>query len=475
MPIPNGGLVTETNRQYYAGAQQKYIATAGVNETIISTFDTNLIFGSSDPSNGQYGLNNFLLYKSANALTWTEITPITTVQNAVATENGGVASVTIQLAAANANIIAGMTIYGGGITNNPTSAKVVSMNQNTFVVTLDTAIALPGAATTAVLFQFDSPYTMVGNIVTVAASLLANSYLKLELKSTAVEENHGSYEYTRLTDVIDNFLVAYVGAGKLIPSIKRTDVIFHAKRGLQEFSYDTLRSIRSQELTVNNASNVIIPQDYVNYVRLSWTDKFGVQHTIFPANTLTTDPYAAPVQDNLGVPTQDSFDSNVTGTSQVEEAWASNDPRRISGAFTSQDTTSSSALNSNNFYELALGQRYGLNPETSQRNGWFTINDREGRISFSSDLKGKIVVVEYISDGNAYDLDARIPKLAEEALYSHMIYSILSVSSRIPEYVVQRFKKERSAKLRNAKIRLSNLKLDQITQVMRGKSKWLKF
>ena len=473
MPIPNGGLVTETNRQYYAGAQQKYIATAGVNETIISTFDTDLIFGSSDPTNGQYGLNNFLLYSSANALTWTEITPVTTVQNAVANENGGVASVNITLTAVNVNILVGMTIYGGGITNNPTGAKVTNVNGVT--ITLDKAIALPGAATTAVLFQFDSPYTMVDNIVTVAANLLANSYLKLELKSTAVEENHGSYEYTRLTDVIDNFLIAYVGAGKLIPSVKRSDIIFHAKRGLQEFSYDTLRSIRSQELTVNNASNVIIPQDYVNYVRMSWTDKFGVQHTIYPANQLTTDPYSAPAQDNLGVPTQDSFDSNITGTSQVEEAWASNDPRRISGAFTSQDNTSSSALNSNNFYELALGQRYGLNPETSQRNGWFTINDREGRISFSNDLKGKIVVIEYISDGNAYDLDARIPKLAEEALYAYISYNVLSTAARVPEYIVQRYKKEKSSKLRNAKIRLSNIKLDQIVQVMRQKSKWLKF
>ena len=29
MPIPNGGLITETNRQYYAGAQQFYIDAAG--------------------------------------------------------------------------------------------------------------------------------------------------------------------------------------------------------------------------------------------------------------------------------------------------------------------------------------------------------------------------------------------------------------------------------------------------------------
>ena len=54
------------------------------------------------------------------------------------------------------------------------------------------------------------------------------------------------------------------------------------------------------------------------------------------------------------------------------------------------------------------------------------------------------------------------------------MYSILSTSIGIQEYIVQRVKRERSAKLRNAKIRLSNIKLDQIIQVMRGKSKWIK-
>ena len=82
---------------------------------------------------------------------------------------------------------------------------------------------------------------------------------------------------------------------------------------------------------------------------MSWTDKFGVQHTIFPANTLTTDPYASPAQDNLGTPTQDSFDSNITTTSQVEEAWASNDPRRISGAFAVQNDSTADTIKSKQF------------------------------------------------------------------------------------------------------------------------------
>ena len=474
MAIPNGGLITETNRQYYAGAQQKYIAAAGVGQTIASTFDTDLTFGSSDPANNDYLLNNFDILTSPNALTWTSLTPSSSIANTtiIAPLNNPVAptpagpQVTLTILVPNTSVVAGMIIKTGLITYG----TVTTVTSPTIFV-CNLSVNIPSGATLSL--SSPSPWSMLNNIVTIASFLTAATYIKIQLSQTSVQQNHGAYEYTRLDDVVENFLVAYVGAGKLIPSVKRTDVIFHAKRGLQEFSYDTLKSIRSQELTVNTALNIIIPQDYVNYVRLSWIDTSGVQRTIFPANTLTTNPYTNPVQDDQGVPTQDSQDSNVTGTSQTEAAWAGSDPRRISGAFLNDFDNADLLYNS--FYDQALGQRYGLDPVTSQKNGWFTINEREGTFSFSSDLKGALVVIEYVSDGNAYDLDARIPKMAEEALYAHIMYSILSTSIGIQEYVVRRFQKERSAKIRNAKIRLSNIKLDQIIQVMRGQSKWLKY
>jgi hypothetical protein len=64
--------------------------------------------------------------------------------------------------------------------------------------------------------------------------------------------------------------------------------------------------------------------------------------------------------------------------------------------------------------------------------------------------------------------------MAEEALYAHIAHAIIASRINQPEYIVQRLKRERSAKLRNAKIRLSNIKLNEIVQVMRGKSKWIK-
>ena len=64
--------------------------------------------------------------------------------------------------------------------------------------------------------------------------------------------------------------------------------------------------------------------------------------------------------------------------------------------------------------------------------------------------------------------------MAEDALYASILYNIVATRSGQQEYMVARLKKDRSAKLRNAKIRLSNIKIEEITQVMRGKSKWIK-
>lgn len=284
-------------------------------------------------------------------------------------------------------------------------------------------------------------------------------------------DDYGSYRYLSVNDVIDNFIISYVGDGKLLPSVKRTDVIFHAKRAMQEFSYDILKSIKTQELTIPNNLTVAIPQDYVNYVKTSWTDEFGVKHIIYPT-TLTSNPTEIPVQDGNGIPTQDGNGDNLEGTSITEENWASADTKKITGVY--DPYFYDADINVDPGYRDLAGQRFGLNPEITQINGWFTINEREGKFSFSSNLVDKIILLEYISDGLAYTEDMKVPKLAEEAFYAYIAYALISVRPSIPEYIIQRFKKERRAKMRNAKLRLSNIKLEEIAQVMRNKSKIIK-
>ena len=405
------GLITETNEQYYQGAQG-FLSTADADQVYTTTFDTDLVFGNWSPASENYALNNFKVYTSANGF--------------------------------------------------------------------------PGTYSEYLL-----EYTVLNNIIDITVTLPAGTFVAVQLKridggkygqteiekafGDAVEDNYGSYEYIRLTDAIDNFMVGYVGDGKLLQKAKKSDVLFFAKRSLQEFSYDTLKSIHSQELTIPASLNVVLPQDYVNYVRVSWIDPLGVKRIIYPANNLTISPYNTPIQDQAGFPTQDNFGDNIEGTSITEERWKFANDNFINGQF------------ANNIDELAYfqnaygfegswnwGRQYGLDPQLSQVNGWFNINHRDGLMSFSSNLAGRLIVLEYISDGLGYDLNTRVPKMAEDALYASILHSIVSTRSGQQEYLVQRLQKDRRAKLRNAKIRLSNIKLDEIVQVMRGKSKWIK-
>jgi hypothetical protein len=125
-------------------------------------------------------------------------------------------------------------------------------------------------------------------------------------------------------------------------------------------------------------------------------------------------------------------------------------------------------------YDLARGERYGIHPQYSQTNGSFYIDCRLGKIRFSSNISGKTVTLHYISDGLGTDDEMQVHKFAEEAMYKYILCEIMSLRKGVPEYAIQRYKKDKRAAIRQAKLRLSNIKLEEITQIFRGKSKWIK-
>ena len=62
----DGGLLTETNRQYYEGAQSFKVVANQLSYT--TTFNTDLIYGNYSPTDPKFGLNNFVLYTSLTGL-----------------------------------------------------------------------------------------------------------------------------------------------------------------------------------------------------------------------------------------------------------------------------------------------------------------------------------------------------------------------------------------------------------------------
>ena len=479
----------------------------------------------------------------------------------------------------------------------------------------------------------------------------------------------GNYQFTSLEDIISQFMVVYVGDQKIISKASRIDVAFHAQRALQELSFDTLKSVKSQQIDLPPTLVMPLPHDYVNYTKLSWSDSAGIKHPLYPTNS-TSNPFqimqeddgnysfpeelelvvngdfsAATLSNNkpatpwyrnsipqtgnyttifadfniinealtfshrtrgnygdssgwghavacwqlIDVSDQDYVDISATGTavdmtngpgvlrfglstnpgdsntknlndqtyadsgtnhlpgifdlvapngvgSYIE--WKSSDGVGVSKELLKVDVKAHNAIYvltvsyqefsginetltttniiddlsvTNSYASTKLqpaigneaesstwnsyksgtpsenqddyqddtywpmdGSRYGLDPQHAQVNGSFYINNRLGKIHFSSNISGKTVILDYISDSLGTDSEMQVHKFAEEAMYKWIAHAIIAGRANVPEYQVSRFKKERFAAVRTAKLRLSNIKLEELTQILRGKSKQIK-
>jgi len=504
---------------------------------------------------------------------------------------------------------------------------------------------------------------------------------------------YGDYQFTSLDDIINQFMVAYVGKEKIISRASRTDVAFHAQRAMRELSFDTFKSIKSQEIELPPSLTMVLPHDYVNYTKISWSDSAGIKHPLYPTSktsnpfsvqqdsdgkyifssdeqsvlvnglleevltigwqnttaatqhyrrgqdvieisngrlALTSFPqlwgttglsfgraqspyqeldttnmthlsisavaeraaaayqgtgtsgaisdtpvitfgvasvkpsyYTNPIHsvnpspnnetiydlytvdgelsyikwdgaDTAATPSQKSLDlidvtnyntvyiiitSNVSwnggttgfmdftkqngsvipyGTYGTTDGVVSGNsitnyidnmdveavvvdpnlqPNNDSTTWTNYKSTSPSENTNNDYnydddrFDLNLGQRYGLEPSHAQVNGSFYIDNLKGLINFSSNISGKTVILDYISDSLGTDGEMQVHKFAEEAMYKWIMYAILSTRANTQEYIVRRYKREKFAATRQAKLRLSNIKLEELTQILRGKSK----
>tara|TARA_R110001599_G_scaffold21575_1_gene80776 strand:+ start:634 stop:2208 length:1575 start_codon:yes stop_codon:yes gene_type:complete len=505
----------------------------------------------------------------------------------------------------------------------------------------------------------------------------------------------GGYQFTSLEDIINYFMVVYVGEGKTVSKINRTDVAFHAQRAMQELSFDTFKSVKSQEITLPPSNTMMLPHDYVNYTKISWSDGAGIKHPLYPTSN-TSNPFKV-LQNTDGsydftadtgafVFNADFSDSSLLHTNAGNDfsewiaSWNANNPsiddtsitdekltftlgsRSLSGTIQSraysvvqkvdvtgmdkislsatglsaaassgvkgvgvlrvgfttrnplgtdfspgseewnfkqcymeatvgpgggwgQTTGNPNPLSRNHTtelfnvyatdgttrayvefsdglatestetleeinvidlteiylvvtsyvssytqvwtvgnqnqsvntvdnieiiydgeveklqsggesttwssykshtpsdnvdkyddgtYDLVRGERYGIEPQHAQVNGSYYIDNLRGLINFSSNVSGKTVILDYISDSLGTDGEMQVHKFAEEAMYKWIMYAVLSTRANTPEYIVRRYQKEKFAATRTAKLRLSNIKLEELTQILRGKSKWIK-
>lgn len=288
-------------------------------------------------------------------------------------------------------------------------------------------------------------------------------------------QNWGSYQYTSLHDIVNNFMLMYAGNHSLVNNEERFKVLFHAKRAIQELNYDALKELKVLQLNVDNTLRFILPSDYVNWVRVS----------------LYKDGYLRPLTENIQVMSATTYLQDQTGKilfdanqSVISPQFSDFDLDRINGLQKSIYLNPDSSMNGqsgwnvdgNWVFEYSFGSRFGLNTETANANPTFTIDKRSGVINFSSGMQGQDILLEYISDGmeNGNDDKISVNKLFEKYLYAYITYEILNSKLGVQEYIVGRARKEMYTLLRNAKIRISNIHPGRLLMNLRGRDKFIK-
>jgi|TARA_R100001440_G_scaffold62745_1_gene82856 hypothetical protein len=289
-----------------------------------------------------------------------------------------------------------------------------------------------------------------------------------------VDKNWGSYQFVSLDEIVNNFMLMYQGNNSLVNNIERYQILFHAKRGIQELNYDAMKEIKILQLDLNEDLRFVLPHDYVNWVRISYY-KDG---QLLPLTENIQAGWAtAYLQDN---------DSNILFDQDGNVLKPQDSELDISF----HTGAKSIYLNQNSpfhgcegvcvdgcwYFDRAVGSRFGLNTETANMNPTFSIDKQRGVINFSSIANNASIVLEYVSDGmeNGTDANISINKLFEEYIYAYIKYAILNGRLGVQEYIVNRARKDKSSLLRNAKIRLSNIHPGRLLMNLRGQAKWIK-
>lgn len=282
-------------------------------------------------------------------------------------------------------------------------------------------------------------------------------------------KNHGYYQFITLDDIVANFMVSQVGDDKIIKQAKRLEISYHAQRAIQELSYDTTDEVKHIEVEIPPSLSIPIPHDFVSYVRITCLDDAGIERPLKPSS-LTSAPSPILQDEDYNYLYDDKGELLLGKESEAVKRFKSTNKNNTN----LKDASDLTYLEEGYGYNVDFGKRYGIDPSTASKNDVFIIDKHRGVISFSSGVKNKIIIIKYVSDGLNNDGDMKVHKYAEEAVYKFISHGIITAKSNVPEYIVNRVKKEKKAAMRSAKLRLANINIEDLTQTMRGKSKQIK-
>lgn len=266
------------------------------------------------------------------------------------------------------------------------------------------------------------------------------------------ENLHGGYQFVSLKTIVDNILLEAEEDDSYLKGIKRSRVINYAKQAIREVTRQSSNSVQAIEVTVPTSLSWILPQDYVNYARIS------LVVTDITTNSLRLMPLDINRNINkaIGYLQDDNSDLLFDDLGQILTADSSNGYARPYKT-----------------YSFCDGYYPTLNTSKLSKFGEFTIDEKRGKILFSSDLSDKEVVIEYVSDGLQAELndeEIKVHKYLRLAIEEWIYCSHIERKRNIPQSEKNRSLNSYKSKLHKAKLAMADFNLLQISRVLLSKS-----
>ena len=268
------------------------------------------------------------------------------------------------------------------------------------------------------------------------------------------EDAHGNYQYVPFKDIIDNLEIESQDDDSFLKNTKRYKIVHHARRGLQEVHKQASNQVCGFSITVPDNLTFALPQDYVNYVRVSVieTDTFSgakrlrvldVNHRMNTAIGYLQDHNAEILFDDNGYILQSDSD-NAYGKPYQTLPFCK------------------------------TGSQYNLDVSQISQYGEFTIDEKRGKMLFSSGLMDREIVFEYITDG----LEAEITE-EQIKVHKHLVscitdwayYACIEGKRNVPMNEKVRALRRYKTTLHQAKLDRADFNFVQISRAFKVQSK----
>ena len=212
-------------------------------------------------------------------------------------------------------------------------------------------------------------------------------------------------DYTTIEEIINDFQLMIDDT-----SYEKEAQIYQlrllALQGLRELTFDVEQKVKTNTMLVGSTNlQCTLPADYVKVLRVGFKGDDKEFHSLgYNSNLTLDDSVSAQVNDDL-------YDEN------------------------------------NPYFHTDVGQKYGTGGGKNSL-GYYRINRQDGTINFSSELAGKTVFIEYISDGitatpgkdHVVKFDIATPFLASDTVTGIFNDTTIKIPSRSGGIITYTFK-----------------------------------